>query len=319
MEQELVLQLGGERVFVLNNKRDYTNLRVILHGDIADQADVDALVEYANSFDAVTVVISNDPNAKIHDISFIQRFTSLKAFLLFGAGEFNDENIQCIPQTITSFLVDNVAGAKKRSLAFISRFQDLEELAIENGQQDFEQIGHLPKLKKLAVRSLTFKDLSPLLAISSTIESLEIRLGGTKNLEKLPEFKNLKYLELWMIKGLEDISPIGKTLSLQNIFLQALKNVTVLPDLSQMANLRRIHLHTMKGITDLSPLATAPALEELVIENVSHYEVNDFLPLKGLKSLKNIGLGLGSFKKAEGVHEVLGVPPASLLEPFVYR
>lgn len=39
--------------------------------------------------------------------------------------------------------------------------------------------------------------------------ALDIELGGTKGLGLLPRVGRLRYLELWMVKGLSDLSPRG--------------------------------------------------------------------------------------------------------------
>ena len=39
--------------------------------------------------------------------------------------------------------------------------------------------------------------------------SLDIKLGGTTNLGLLPRIGRLRYLELWLIRGLADIGPVG--------------------------------------------------------------------------------------------------------------
>ena len=76
----------------------------------------------------------------------------------------------------------------------------------------------------------------------------------------LPRVGELRYLELWMIRGLTDVSPVGQIPSLRALFLQALRQVERLPDFHEATELRRIRLETMKGVRDLSPLTTAPAL-----------------------------------------------------------
>ena len=46
----------------------------------------------------------------------------------------------------------------------------------------------------------------------------------------LPRVGELRYLELWMIRGLTDVTAVGRIPSLRALFLQALRQVEALPD-----------------------------------------------------------------------------------------
>jgi len=106
---------------------------------------------------------------------------------------------------------------------------------------------------------------------------------------------------------------------LQFLFLQALRNVTELPDMRNLGNLRRVHLETMKGINDLGPLTTSPALEELLVLDCSHLKVEDFTCLKGHPTLKRVSAGLGSTRKNDGVKELLKLPATAPRTDFRFR
>jgi internalin A len=148
---------------------------------------------------------------------------------------------------------------------------------------------------------------------------LDIKLGGTKDLRLLPQIGALKHLELWMIKGLQDLSVIAELTPLQNLFLQALKNVITLPSFRNLHRLRRVTLDTMKGLTDLSPIADAPALEELLVVAASHMKPEDFKPFVGHPRLKAATVGLGSIRKNTQVQTLLGLPKCEGLKAeFAY-
>ena len=67
-------------------------------------------------------------------------------------------------------------------------------------------------------------DLSLLLPLTG-LRSLDLKLGGTRDLGLLPRLGELRYLELWMIRGLTDITAVGRIPSLRALFLQALRQV----------------------------------------------------------------------------------------------
>lgn len=131
--------------------------------------------------------------------------------------------------------------------------------------------------------------------------SLDVKLGGTKSLELLPKLESLKYLELWMVRGLDDLSSIAATVSLQSLFLQALRRVTSIAALDKLRNLRRIHIETMKGVTDLTPFAAAPSLEEFAAWDMGHLQPAAFQCFVGHPRLRYLSAGLGSRRKNDAV------------------
>ena len=118
---------------------------------------------------------------------------------------------------------------------------------------------------------------------------------------------NLKYLELWMIRGLSDINIISELTNLQFLFLQDLKNVKSLPDFSKCDSLKRIVLDNMKGLKDLSSLLNAKKLEDIVIVNGNNFSAEDISCLKKHPKLKRGLLALGNIKKNDKVKEFLGI------------
>ena len=83
--------------------------------------------------------------------------------------------------------------------------------------------------------------------------SLDLKLGGTRDLSLLPRIGRLRYLELWQIRGLDNLGPVGEVVTLQHLFLQSLPRVGLLPDFSRLTRLRRVVLDNMKGVADLAP------------------------------------------------------------------
>ena len=231
---------------------------------------------------------------------FISEF-QVDNFLLKSA-----QGTEYLPETLEYFGLGQTK-TKNISLGFLKRFSHLKDLYLEGHTKHIETISNLLHLERLVLKSVTLPDLELLLPLKQ-LWALDISLGGTKNLSLLPQIGGLKYLELWMIKGLHDLSMVGEITSLQNLFLQALKNVTVLPSFSNLRQLRRVTLHTMKGLTDLSAVAAAPALEELIVVAAPQLSPDDFKPFIGHPTLKKICIGLGSQRKNEQVQALLGLP-----------
>ena len=62
----------------------------------------------------------------------------------------------------------------------------------------------MTSLEELTLGSITLPDLVLLLPLENLL-ALDIKLGGTSDLALLPRVGQLRYVELWMIKGLSDI------------------------------------------------------------------------------------------------------------------
>jgi hypothetical protein len=91
---------------------------------------------------------------------------------------------------------------------------------------------------------------------------------------------------------------------LQYLFLQSLRNVTKIPNLSALSQLRRLHPENLKGPRDVSAIFHAPALEEfshISAQNISPEQSTDLLQTPTLKS---VHVGFGSQEKNETLAEL---------------
>jgi hypothetical protein len=180
----------------------------------------------------------------------------------------------------------------------------LETLHVEGQQKDIDVIACLLQLQDLTLRSITVPSLEFLQQLPK-LWSIDIKLGGTKNLTALAALVKAKYLELWQVRGLSDLSPISQMAGLQYLYLQSLRNVTRLPDLSGLVSLRRLYLENMKGLKDVSSIESAPALEELIHVSAHGLEPSDYANLVRAKRLKRALFGFGSDRKNQALLEVM--------------
>jgi hypothetical protein len=244
----------------------------------------------------------------ITDLEFLRFFPTLRRF---GADAMWDslasvDGLRHLPTDLQELAIGWTKA--KLDLSILSRFGELRQLFLEGQAKHLEVISGLRSLFDLTLRSITLPDLSILQPLTG-LRSLDLKLGGTRDLRLLPRVGELWYLELWMIRGLADVSAVGQIASLRSLFLQALRHVEELPDLSGATSLRRVHLETMKGVRDLRPLATAPALEGLELVDMRHLQPDDLRPLVGLANLKAVTVGLGSRRKNDAAAALLGLPP----------
>ena len=242
----------------------------------------------------------------IRDLEFLRFFPTLQNFAadtLLNLGSL--DGLRHLPDTLRGLGL----GATKRQLdlRILERFPGLRRLYLERQHKGIEVVSRLTSLDELTFRSITLADLSLLLPLDS-LRSLDVKLGGTNDLALLPQVGKLRYLELWRIRGLSDVSKTGELPHLRHLFLQALPQVTVLPDFSGARSLRRIHLEGMKGIRDLRPIATAPVLKELVLGDLTQLQPEDLRPLVGLQHLEAVTAHLGGAKKNAEAQALLDLP-----------
>jgi hypothetical protein len=183
--------------------------------------------------------------------------------------------------------------SKRPSLGLLERFKNLKVLYIEGQQKEIEVISCLASLEDLTLRSISSAGLDFILSLPK-LWSLDIKLGGIRNLSALAGLSQIKYLELWQVKGLSDLTPISSMFGLQYLFLQSLRNVTCIPNLSRLTHLRRVYLENMKGLTDVAPVASAPALEEFVHASAIGMEPRGYEAILTLKSMKEAVVWFGS-------------------------
>ncbi len=226
--------------------------------------------------------------------------------------------LHSLPTTLKKLYL-GTTKSKKPSLEHLSRFTEIEELYIEGQQKNIEAIGELNNLQKLILRSVSPKNIRFIKKLER-LWSLDIKLGGIIDLSTLKDLENIKYLELWQIRGLSDISVISSLIGLQYLFLQSLRNVTEFPDMTNLFKLRRVYMETMKGLKNVNGLASAPNLEEFIhvsAQNMSPYQYKQLLERKRLKRAL---FGFGSDKKNEEMLRLMNANDVDRYQhtPFVF-
>jgi hypothetical protein len=252
---------------------------------------------------------------QVKDLSFLRHYPGLREFQVDLFELESLDGVEHLDSGLQFFAL-GATRTKKLDLGFLGRFSALKELCLESHTKGIQVLSRLRSLERLTLRSITLPDPSLLQGLDR-LWWLALRLGGTSDLAHLPG--GLKYLELWMVKGLSDLSPIERLESLQFLFLQSLKQVTRLPRLTGLKDLRRVYLEGMKGLRDLSPLGHAPALEELDVVVAQHMQPEDFRPLREHPTLKRFFAGLGSLKRNQLAHEVVGLPAATATTEFRFQ
>ncbi len=194
--------------------------------------------------------------------------------------------------------------SNKPDLSPLSRFASIEKIYIEGQQKNIEVLSKLKNLQSVTLRSISTPDLCYLTPLNY-MWFLDIKLGGIKNLNAIEGMENIKYLELWQIKGLSDIRFISSLTGLQYLFLQSLRQVMALPSFNRLGRLRRIYLENMKGLRDIDSLETAPALEEFCHVSAKNLQPNDYMVLLHNPSIKRVSIDFGSNKQNNQFNNLL--------------
>lgn len=192
---------------------------------------------------------------------------------------------------------------KKLNIDFISRFSKLEYLFLEEHSKNIEEIGKLENLKEIVLRSVSVPNINFLKDLNK-LWSIDIKLGGIKDFSILEQLPQVKYLELWQIKGLSDLSFISKMTGLQNLLLQSLTNVNALPSFINLPKLRRLSLMNLKGLEDFNALKTAPNLQDFFYTQIYQQQPEDLIPVLQNPKLKNAYVYFESNKKNTAFKEL---------------
>ncbi|MDQ0913858.1 hypothetical protein [Paenibacillus sp. V4I5] len=298
------------------------------------------VVQFSNEVDPATFRLLNDLLFSVRndiclraygfysstcDLSFVSSLTNLKRFsadCLMDAkgmhnlvhlrnlkeleiGIYKLENfdfLNGVPDTLER-LVLGATKSKKPDLVPLSRFTMLRKIYIEGQHKNIDVLSGLTNLEDVTLRSITTPDLNYLVPLKK-MWSLDIKLGGINNFSAIEGLTNIKYLELWQIRGLSDVGFISTLNGLQNLFLQSLPNIEQLPSFDNLKNLRNISLENMKGLKDVSNLESAPALEEFIHLFANNMQPEDYIDVLKKTSLKRISCVFGSDKKNNRFDEI---------------
>jgi hypothetical protein len=249
----------------------------------------------------------------ITDLEFLRFFVGLRSFQVdaIWEGLTSVDGLRHVSASLESLAIGRTR--RPMPLAVLGQLDALRSLWIEGPHRDLDVLAELSKIERLTLRSITLPDLGLLTGLDR-LRSLTLHLGGTNDLALLPRLGRLDDLEIWHIRGLVDVTPIGSATGLKRLFLQAQPQVRALPDLSRLTQLTEVTLHTMKGITDLSPLAALPALAKLILIAMPHLPPESLRPLVGHPTLRRGLWNIGSMRKTYQAHDILPVAP----EPYGY-
>ncbi|CAH2213864.1 leucine-rich repeat domain-containing protein [Tepidibacter aestuarii] len=289
-------------------------LRRIQFSKALDENDYIKIAEFLKQYPNIILRVYLDYKKSILNLDFLKYFSNHARIAI---DLYNIEDISGMKYLNKDLRYFSFGATKKRfSLKFLQELSNLEELFLEGHAKDIEVLSNLVKLQDLVLKSIKVPNLEFLLPLKR-LKKFDMKLGGTTNLKLLPYIGEIEYLELWMIRGLKEISFVSEMTKLRYLFLQSLKNVVELPNLRKLEKLKRIQLINMKGIKNLSPLLDAKKLKYLEIYEALHLKPEDIFVLGKHESLEYLSLGISSLKKHREVREIIDLPEVNMPKGYM--
>jgi internalin A len=239
------------------------------------------------------------------DLSILEAFPALRSFEVTSLRLKSLAGLEHAAASLESLTISDTL--KTVRLEPLGQLENLRHLYIDGHRNGIEAIGNLARLERLTLRAVTLPDLS-LLCPLKNLWWFDLKLGGTRDLGLLPDVGQLRYLEIWRVRGVSDLEAVASLPLLENLHLQSMGGVTGLPTFASSSSLRRVSLESMKGIANLACIAAAPALEDLFLVEMGHLEPDAVAPFVGHPTLKAAVLGLGSRSKNEAAAALLPLP-----------
>lgn len=237
----------------------------------------------------------------------LQHLASLQQLcsLAIGIGDLPDfDFLHHVPADSLQTLYLGKTHLAQPDLQPLSRFAGLRTLYLEGQQRRIELIADLRQLQDLTLRSLRLDRLDFLLDLPQ-LGLLDIKQCHIRDWSALHSMPGIKFLELWQIRSLDDLSFISSMTGLQNLFLQALGRVAALPDVSGLRGLRRVYLDTLRNLRDIHALERAPSLQEFVHVADRRWQPEDYAGLLQSATLKKACVDFGNQKKNQAFRAML--------------
>ena len=183
----------------------------------------------------------------------------------------------------------NLEANQIREISVIGRLTRLESLNLHQnpiswGRGDLSPLRNLRQLKSLSIRVNQLSDISRHINLSQ-LESLNLRWSQDIDLRVLGRLSQLKSLNLWDNREIQDITPLSRLTQLESLELGSNK----ISDVRPLANMTQLKVLGLRGnnIRDVTPLARLVNLEVLRLRD---NPIQDASPLASLANLREIDI-----------------------------
>lgn len=154
-------------------------------------------------------------------------------------------------------------ATKHQPLSEAAKWRSSVDLWVDHSKIATEDVVDLEAVEKLTLWNVTYP--ADMFSRMPRLWWLDIRGGTAKKFHSLAAARNLRYLCLNQIRGLEDLSDISCLEKLELLSLYGLAKVAVLPELQALPRLRRVEIGQMKGLKNLMTIWRADQIREILL------------------------------------------------------
>jgi len=185
----------------------------------------------------------------------------------------------------------------------IGNLKNLKELILEGYQND---ISCLEKCDSLAMVTLSRSPLADFSFLNGVPNLWYLKIGQSK-IKAMEQAENLKikYLELWLMPNIKDISFAAKLKSMEELMIDQLNNLEKIESCSELKRLENVKIERCKKLKDISGLAAAQKLTSLRIYDCANLIPESFNAFTDHPNLRYGILDIGDEEKNRKLEELL--------------
>ena len=279
-------------------------LRLIFEGPVSAD-DAAWLGAYSAAYETTHVVIGHNMPLPL-SLDFLSHFPAFSGFTLLSYKFTQFSELEHIPESIQELELGELQSSQL-PLDILARFPHLESLSLSGHITGCEAIGELDNLKKLFLYMMTLPDPG-LLGSLSALKHLVVMHGGMSDLSVVSSLADIEHIQLWRVRGLDNLDWLAGSSALKILELGALSKVKELPSFQRLTNLEKVHLEQMNGLQCISALKDARNLESVHISQMNQLPMESYESLRGHPSLCELTPGYSSKKKQRMVASLLNLP-----------
>jgi hypothetical protein len=181
----------------------------------------------------------------------------------------------------------------------LRRLNTLETVRIGALRTTLDFLEALPDLRVLELRG-TRAPLDPVLRLQH-LEAFALEATMPLDFRRFASAPRLRALSLG--HGEYDLRALDAARALRSLHLRAL-DCAELPQLHRLAHLEDLHLEALRNVRDLRPIAQAQSLRRLRISAMPQLNVEDFAPLRE-GSLRSLDVEIGSRRKEREIYRLM--------------
>jgi len=179
---------------------------------------------------------------------------------------------------------DRDMATKRRPLIEAAKWRSSVDLWIDHSSISTDEVTDFESVEKLTLWNVTYP--VDLFSRMPQLWWLDIRGGTAKNFHSLATARNLRYLCINQIRGLEDLGEISSLEQLELLSLYGLSKVAELPDLTDLSYLRRVEIGQMKSLQSLDPIWNAHQIREILLLKEVPVENRDIERINSMPNLE---------------------------------